>query len=47
VLVIDHGKIVAAGSPEEFKRRISGDVVTVAGRPDLREGERLTGAPAS
>jgi ABC-2 type transport system ATP-binding protein len=35
VLIIDHGKIVAAGSPEELKRRISGDVVTlrVSGEP--------------
>ena len=29
ILVIDHGAIVAEGSPEELKRRISGDVVTV------------------
>jgi ABC-2 type transport system ATP-binding protein len=27
ILVIDHGEIVAAGSPEELKRRISGDTV--------------------
>jgi ABC-2 type transport system ATP-binding protein len=27
ILVIDHGRIVAAGSPDELKRRISGDVV--------------------
>jgi ABC-2 type transport system ATP-binding protein len=30
VLVIDHGKIVAAGSPEALKRRISGDLVTLS-----------------
>src|SRR5579875_865998 len=30
VLVIDHGRIVAEGSPEELKRRISGDLVTLA-----------------
>jgi len=29
VLVIDHGKIIAEGAPEELKRRISGDVVTL------------------
>jgi ABC-2 type transport system ATP-binding protein len=27
ILVIDHGRIVAAGAPEELKRRISGDTV--------------------
>ena len=27
ILVIDHGRIVASGSPEELKRRISGDAV--------------------
>jgi ABC-2 type transport system ATP-binding protein len=27
ILVIDHGEIVAAGAPEELKRRISGDTV--------------------
>ena len=33
--IIDHGKIVAAGSPDELKRQISGDAVTigVAGDP--------------
>ena len=30
VLVIDHGKIIAEGVPEELKRRISGDVVTLS-----------------
>src|SRR6266498_3827766 len=29
ILVIDHGKIVAQGSPKELKRRIGGDVVTL------------------
>jgi ABC-2 type transport system ATP-binding protein len=35
ILVIDYGRIVAAGTPEELKRRISGDVVTltVSGEP--------------
>jgi ABC-2 type transport system ATP-binding protein len=34
ILIIDHGSIVAAGTPEELKRRISGDIVTlVLGRP--------------
>ncbi|HEV2242746.1 MAG TPA: ATP-binding cassette domain-containing protein [Streptosporangiaceae bacterium] len=30
VLVIDHGKIVAEGSPDALKRRISGDLVTLS-----------------
>jgi ABC-2 type transport system ATP-binding protein len=29
VLIIDYGKIVAEGTPDELKRRISGDVVTL------------------
>jgi ABC-2 type transport system ATP-binding protein len=29
LLIIDHGRIVAAGSPRELKQRISGDVITV------------------
>ncbi len=35
VLVIDHGKIIAEGVPDELKRQISGDVVTlsVSGEP--------------
>ena len=40
VLIIDNGAIVAGGSPEELKRRISGDVVTltVSGDPGLARG---------
>lgn len=29
ILIIDHGRIVAEGTPDELKRRISGDVVTL------------------
>jgi ABC-2 type transport system ATP-binding protein len=29
ILVIDHGSIVAEGSPDELKRRVSGDAVTL------------------
>jgi ABC-2 type transport system ATP-binding protein len=29
VLIIDHGEIVASGTPDELKRRVSGDVVTL------------------
>ncbi len=36
VLVIDHGRIVAEGAPEELKRAVSGDLVTLgAARPEL------------
>jgi ABC-2 type transport system ATP-binding protein len=36
ILVIDYGRIVAEGSPDDLKRRISGDVITlsVTGGPD-------------
>jgi ABC-2 type transport system ATP-binding protein len=46
VLVIDHGKIIAEGVPEELKRRISGDVVTltVSGDP-ARAREILASHP--
>ncbi|HXP20441.1 MAG TPA: ATP-binding cassette domain-containing protein [Streptosporangiaceae bacterium] len=46
VLVIDNGKIIAEGVPEELKRRISGDVVTlsVSGDP-ARAKAILTGHP--
>ena len=40
ILVIDYGKIVAEGSPDDLKRRISGDVITlsVSGGPDAAKG---------
>jgi ABC-2 type transport system ATP-binding protein len=40
ILVIDYGKIVAEGAPDELKRRISGDVITltVSGGPDAAKG---------
>jgi ABC-2 type transport system ATP-binding protein len=46
VLVIDHGKIIAVGTPDELKRRISGDVVTlsVSGDPEVAK-KVLTGQP--
>src|SRR5262249_46222404 len=31
LLIIDHGRIVAEGTPEQLKRRIAGDIVTVEG----------------
>jgi ABC-2 type transport system ATP-binding protein len=30
VLVIDHGKVVAEGRPEELKQRLSGDIITLS-----------------
>ncbi len=46
ILVIDHGQIVAEGSPDELKRRISGDVITltVDGSADAAKG-LLAGQP--
>jgi ABC-2 type transport system ATP-binding protein len=40
VFVIDHGVLVADGTPDELKRRISGDVVTLR----VAGGERETAA---
>src|SRR5499427_1544954 len=47
ILIIDHGKIVASGSPAELKRRISGDLVTFDLEPDqiARAKELLAGRP--
>ena len=30
VMIIDHGQIIATGTPDELKRRVSGDVVTLS-----------------
>jgi ABC-2 type transport system ATP-binding protein len=35
LLIIDHGKIVAEGTPAELKRRISGDIVTLEIQGDV------------
>ena len=44
VMVIDHGRIIAEGVPDELKHRVSGDVVTLSfGTPGQR-GERGAGA---
>jgi len=37
VAIIDHGKIVALGSPDELKRTIGGDVVTLGVSEDHRD----------
>lgn len=42
VLVIDHGRIVAEGAPEELKRRISGDAVELS-LPDGEVAGRAAG----
>ncbi len=38
ILIIDHGKIVAEGTPEELKRFVSGDVVTLTVDDDIGRG---------
>ena len=47
ILIIDRGRIVAAGTPDELKRRISGDLVTftVAGA-DVERGRALVAGQA-
>ncbi|WP_041261174.1 daunorubicin resistance protein DrrA family ABC transporter ATP-binding protein [Pseudofrankia inefficax] len=46
ILVIDHGQIVAEGTPEELKRRVSGDVVTIGvGDEAVAAKDVLTGQP--
>jgi ABC-2 type transport system ATP-binding protein len=46
VLVIDNGKIIASGAPEELKRQISGDVVTLSVNGDTALAEeKLAGEP--
>ncbi|GAA4485185.1 ATP-binding cassette domain-containing protein [Rhodococcus olei] len=35
ILVMDHGEIVAEGTPDELKRRISGDVISLEIAPEL------------
>jgi len=44
VLVIDYGKIVAEGAPEELKRRISGDVITLSVSGDPGTARELLAA---
>jgi ABC transporter DrrB family efflux protein len=41
VLVIDHGKIIAAGVPDELKRQISGDVVTLSVNGDQGQARAI------
>jgi ABC-2 type transport system ATP-binding protein len=46
ILVIDHGAIVAEGTPDQLKSQVGGDVLTVtaADRAQLPEVARLVGA---
>jgi ABC-2 type transport system ATP-binding protein len=46
VLIIDHGEIVAEGTPDELKRRISGDVLTLRVTGDEGAAGKLLAAEA-
>ncbi len=47
ILIIDQGEIIGAGTPEELKRRLSGDVVTVEIAGDASEARTaLAGLPS-
>ncbi len=46
ILIIDHGTIVAHGTPAELKRRISGDVVTLTIEGDGEQARDLVAAQA-
>ena len=44
LLIIDHGKIVAEGTPAELKRRISGDIVTLEIQGDVERARQAIAA---
>jgi ABC-2 type transport system ATP-binding protein len=44
VLIIDHGVLVAGGTPDELKRRVSGDVVTLSVNGQLEAAQKLLAA---
>jgi len=44
LLIIDHGRIVAEGTPDALKRRISGDVVTLEIRGDVERARTAIAA---
>jgi ABC-2 type transport system ATP-binding protein len=44
LLIIDHGRIVAEGTPRELKRRVSGDVVTLDVGGDVERARRAIAA---
>ena len=46
IAIIDHGKIVAEGTPEELKREVAGDLVTISVVGDQQRAiELLKGQP--
>jgi ABC-2 type transport system ATP-binding protein len=46
ILIIDHGRIVAEGTPDDLKRRIAGDVVTAEVASDAEKAKAaLAGQP--
>jgi ABC-2 type transport system ATP-binding protein len=44
LLIIDHGRIVAEGTPRDLKRRISGDIVTLEIGGDVERARRAVAA---
>ena len=44
LLIIDHGRIVAEGTPRDLKRRISGDIVTLEIAGDLERARQAIAA---
>jgi ABC-2 type transport system ATP-binding protein len=42
IAIIDHGRIVALGTPEELKARVGGDVVTLSTDDDARAAREIT-----
>ena len=42
IAIIDHGRIVALGTPEELKARVGGDVVTLSTDDDARAATEIT-----
>ncbi|MFC4068370.1 ATP-binding cassette domain-containing protein [Actinoplanes subglobosus] len=46
ITVVDHGRVIAAGTPEQLKRQVGGDRVTVTLRGRIEETARLLGGEA-
>jgi ABC-2 type transport system ATP-binding protein len=40
LVIVDHGKVVAEGTPRELKRRVAGDSILITVRDSERTGER-------
>ncbi|WP_433797356.1 ATP-binding cassette domain-containing protein [Actinoplanes sp. CA-252034] len=43
ITVVDHGRVIAQGTPEKLKRQVGGDRVTITVRGDLDEAARRLG----